>query len=194
MKISGVQTAAFFFIILFTGLYSARAESPGGQPGTNSITPDSSLVETEATPAQNQSLPAEQQEIEPGQELQPAEQTVITEISGTQSDTCKTDITDGATWIDHVHALVQEKTCEPAVWFDNFFGEDHVLLDLRPGTFIILRNSARLTEGLKVKYATDFYITLDLPNLDRILRKARIYIESGSDADKYTAHPGDPVH
>ena len=193
MKISGVQTAAFFFIILFTGLYSARAESPGGQPGTNSITPDSSLVGTEATPAQNQSLPAEQQEIEPGQDSQPAEQTVTTELSGTQSDTCKTDITDGATWIDHVHALVQEKTCEPAVWFDNFFGEDHVLLDLRPGTFIIFRNSARLTEGLKVAYASDFSISFDLPRWERTLRHARLYIESRSEIDRYSAQQGQPI-
>ena len=121
-------------------------------------------------------------------------QTVTAEQPGSQLNPCETVKTAGSTWLDRVHALVQDKTCEPAVWFDNFFGGEHVLLDLRPGTFIVLRNSGRLTEGSDVTYATDFYLTFDLPKLDKRLRKARIYIESGSEADKYTAQPGDPVH
>src|SRR3972149_1378818 len=120
-------------------------------------------------------------------------QIVTAEQFGPQVDPCATLNAAGDTWLDRVHALVQDKTCEPAVWFDNFFGTDHVLLDLRPGTFIILRNSARLTEGFDVTYATDFYLTLDLPKWERLLRKARLYIESGSDADKYTFQPGHPV-
>src|SRR3972149_51655 len=120
-------------------------------------------------------------------------QIVTAEQFGPQVDPCATLNAAGDTWLDRVHALVQDKTCEPAVWFDNFFGTDHVLLDLRPGTFIILRNSARLTEGFEVAYVTDFYLTLDLPKWERLLRKARLYIESGSDADKYTFQPGHPV-
>ena len=120
-------------------------------------------------------------------------QTVTAEQFWPQSDPCATVNVAGDTWLDRVHALVQDKTCEPAVWFDNFFGGDHVLLDLRPGTFIILRNSARLTEGFDVAYVTDFYLTLDLPRWERLLRKARLYIESRSDADKYTAQPGYPI-
>src|SRR3990170_8981733 len=155
MKISGVQTVAFFFIILFAGIYGARAESPGQEP-------------------------------------QPADQTVTTDLSGTQLGPCESVKTVGATWLDSVHALVQENTCDPAVWFDSFFGEDHVLLDLRPGTFIILRNSARLTEGLNVEYASDFSISFDLPRWERTLRHARLSIESRSEIDRYSAQQGQP--
>jgi hypothetical protein len=146
MKISGVQTATLFFILLFAAFYDARAEPPG-QTGTNSTT----------------------------------------------LDPCTTVNAAGDTWLDRIHALVQDKTCEPAVWFDNFFGSDHVLLDLRPGTFIILRNSARLTEGYNVAYVGDFYLTLNLPKWERLLKNARLYIESRSDADKYTTQPGYPI-
>lgn len=127
----------------------------------------------ETTTPQNPSSPAEQ--------------------FGPQLNPCITVKVSGDTWLDRIHALVQDKTCEPAVWFDNFFGRDHVLLDLRPGTFIKLRNAARLTEGFNVSYVGDFYLTLDLPKLDRFLRKARLYVESGSEIDKFTAQPGQPL-
>lgn len=192
MKIPVVQTAAFIFIILFTGFYVARAESPG-QTGTSSITTDSSLVGTEPTIPQEQSVPAEPQDLEPGPAPKPVEKTVTTDLSGTQLGPCESVKTVGATWLDYVHDLVQENTCEPAVWFDSFFGEDHVLLDLRPGTFIKFRNSASLTEGLKVAYAADFSISFDLPRWERLLRNARLYIESGSEIDKFTTRRGEPI-
>ena len=192
MKISVVQTAVFFLIFLFAGFFDARAESPG-QVVTSPVTTDSILTGTETPPPQIPSLPSEQKVVEPGQESQPVEQAITTKLSETQLDTCSPVMTDGATWLDRVHAMVQEKTCEPAVWFDSFFGEDHVLLDLRPGTFIKWRNSATLTEGLKVAYAADFSISFDLPRWERTLRHARLYIESKSEVDKFATQRGKPI-
>ena len=181
-----------FFILLFAGFHGASAESLE-QPGINSTTTDSSLENTETTPPPDPSSPAVQQEYETGQTPQPEAQTVTEEQPGTQEDPCETVKADGDTWLDRVHALVQDSTCEPAVWFDNFFNREHILLDLQPGVFIILRNTARWTEGDTVAYIQDFHLALELPQWERLLRKARLYIASRSDADKYTAQPGEPV-
>ncbi|HHT9114326.1 MAG TPA: hypothetical protein ACFYD0_13500 [Candidatus Wunengus sp. YC65] len=166
---------------------------PLGQPGINSTTTDSSLVGTETTPPPDPSSPVIQQEGETSQAPQPVDQTVTTNQPGPQAAPCTTVKADGDTWLDRVHALVQDNTCEPTVWFDSFFGKDHILLDLRPGVFIILRNTARWTEGDTVAYVQDFHLALELPQWERLLRKSRLYIESRSDAEKYTAQPGEPV-
>ncbi|HLE16818.1 MAG TPA: hypothetical protein VI728_00880 [Syntrophales bacterium] len=181
-----------FFILLFTGFHGASAEPPE-QPGINSTTTDSNLVNTETTTPPDPSSPAAQQERETGQAPQPAAQTVTAEQLGPQADPCATVKADGDTWLDQVHALVQDNTCEPAVWFDSFFNRDHILLDLRPSVFIILRNTARWTEGHPVAYVQDFHLALELPQWERLLRKSRLYIESRPDADQYTAQPGQPV-
>lgn len=192
MKISVVHTAAFLIIFLSAAFHGACAETTG-HTGTGSAEADSILSGTETTNPQKPLPLAEQKEPEPGPEAKPEGEIVTPELSRAQSDPCETVKSDGATWLDHVHALVEEKTCEPAVWFDNFFGEDHVLLDLRPGTFIVFRNSARLTDGLKLTYAADFSLSLDLPRWERTLRHARLYIESRSEIDKYSAQQGQPV-
>jgi len=181
-----------FFILLFAGFHGASAE-PLEQPGINSTTTDSSLESTETTSPPDPSSPAVQQERETDQAPQPVEQTVTTEQPGPQADPCETVKADEDTWLDHLHALVQKNTCEPAVWFDSFFGKDHILLDLRPGVFMTLRNTARWTEGDTIAYIQDFHLALDLPQWERLLRKARLYIDSRSDADIYTAQPGQPV-
>ncbi|MCC6543110.1 MAG: hypothetical protein IT392_01240 [Nitrospirae bacterium] len=190
VKTAGVQIAAFFFIFLFAGVYRARAGSPDRTAVIYAST-DSKLVVAETITPQNQPSPEEQQESEPDQS--PTSVPVSPELSGTQLDVCNSVMTDGATWLDRIHAMVQEKTCQPAVWFDSFFGEDHVLLDLRPGAFIMFRNSARLTEGLKVAYASDFSISLDLPRWESTLRHASLYIESRSEIDKSTVQQGQPI-
>lgn len=95
--------------------------------------------------------------------------------------------------MDYMHDLVQENTCGPAVWFDSFFGREHLLEDLRPGTIIILRNTAMLTKGLNVAYAGDFNIALELPHMEKLLKRARIFIESGYDGDQSKAQPGQPL-
>jgi len=95
--------------------------------------------------------------------------------------------------MDQVHGFVQDNTCEPAVWFDTFFVKDHVLLDLRPGMLITLRNSARWTEGQGVAKIFDYHFEWELPQWKKFLKKSKLYFESRSVADKYTAVPGQPV-
>ncbi len=95
--------------------------------------------------------------------------------------------------MDQVHGFVQDNTCEPAVWFDTFFVKDHVLLDLRPGLFIRLRNSARWTESQTVAHILDLHFEWELPQWEKFLKKSKLYFESRSAADKYTTQPGQPI-
>ncbi|MDD5435219.1 MAG: hypothetical protein PH343_07300 [Nitrospira sp.] len=161
---------------------------------TTLTTTYNSLVSTETNIRQNPHSPAEQYARNTGGMMpRPVTQPVKAELSGPQANPCTTIYTTEDTWLDQVHSLVQHNTCESAVWFDSFFGSDHVLLDLRPGTFIIFRNTARWTKGQATTYVGDFNLSLELPQFEKLLRKTRLFIESGPDGDRYTTQPGQPV-
>jgi len=95
--------------------------------------------------------------------------------------------------MDQVHNFVQDNTCEPAVWFDTFFVKDHILLTPRPGLLIVLRNSARWTEGQGVTWIRDYHLEWKLPQWKKLLKRSKLYFESRSVADRYTVQPGQPV-
>jgi hypothetical protein len=187
-------TLFFSLILFFAGFHGASAETPG-QPGTNSTATDSGPsgpVSTEMTTQQDPSSPPPQ-EPKTDQAPQPAAQTETGERLGPQVYPCYTVRVAGDNWLDQVHDYVQDHTCEPAVWFDTFFVKDHVLLDLRPGLLIILRNSARWTEGLGFTYIHDYHLEWELPQWQKMLKKWKLYFDSRSDANKYTTQPGQPV-
>jgi len=144
-------------------------------------------------PAKTPETPAASQKPKTGQSSKPARQKVIGSPLGPQVDPCFTVRVSGDTWLDQVHGFVQDNTCEPAVWFDTFFVKDHVLLDLRPGAFIKIRDSVWWTEGKTVTNITDYHIEWELPQWKKLLRRMKLFIESRSDADKYTAQPGQPL-
>ena len=181
----------FSLIVLFPGFHGASADSPS-QPGANSTSTDSDAASAETTTGQNPPSPAAQQEPQTHQAPQPVE-TKAEKRLGPQVDPCFTATVAGDTWLDQVHAFVQDNTCEPAVWFDTFFVKDHVLLDLRPGALIILRNSAWSAGGEGVVYIFDYHLEWKLPQWKKFLKKSKLYFESRSVADKYTTQPGQPV-
>lgn len=120
--------------------------------------------------------------------------TVTPEKPVMETGPCAASEVSGETWLDQTHNFMAQKFCEPAIWFDSFFGEEHVLEDLLPGTFVKLRNSARWTEGENLEYLPDFSASWRLPRLEKLLKKARVFIVSGSDADKFTTQPGLPFN
>lgn len=151
-------------------------------------------MSAETNTGQNPLLPAAQKKLDADQAAQPAAQDETADQLGPQVDPCFTLEVAGDTWLDQVHDFVQDNTCEPALWFDTFFVKDHILLDLRPGAFIILRNSGRWTEGNNVVYINDFHVEWKLPQWKNVLKRWKLYVESGSTADKYTVQPGQPIH
>jgi len=93
-------------------------------------------------------------------------------------------------WLDHTHAYLTRKLCEPAVWFDDFFGDDRVEQEGRPGSFVRWRNAATWTEGQGLEYRTRFSANVRLPKIERRLR----LIVSGETRDDPTeVLPDDPV-
>ena len=181
-------------ILLVTDFQDASAQDPE-QPITNPATTDNTVVGTETNTRQNPSSTAgEQQENKTGPAPQPEAETETPEKPQRKIDPCPTAEVAGETWLDQTHYFVGKNLCEPAVWFDNFFGKDRILEDVRPGIFVSLRNSARWTEGKNVDYIHDFSLRLRLPQLETLLKKARFFIVSGSDTDKFTTQPGQPVN
>ena len=178
----------FSFVLLFAGFHGASAETPG-QPETNSTATDSDVMSAGTTTLQNPSEPAAQQAPKTGQAPQPAEQTRF----GPQVDPCFTVTVEGDNWMDQVHGFVQDNTCEPAVWFDTFFVRDHILLDVRPATLIVLRNSGRWTEGQSVDPVHYYRFRYRLPQMEKLLKRAKFYLVSESPPDKFTIQPGMPV-
>jgi hypothetical protein len=92
-----------------------------------------------------------------------------------------------------VHDFVQDNTCEPAVWFDTFFVKDHVLLDVRPATLILLRNTVRWQEAQGVDLVHSYRFRYRLPQIESLMKRAKFYLVSESPTDKFTAQPGLPV-
>ncbi|MBI5193606.1 MAG: hypothetical protein HZA08_09230 [Nitrospirae bacterium] len=181
-----------FLILVFAGLNDAIAEMPV-QGDSNAASIDSSLVKTETNPLNKPSLPTTELEKNSSHSLYPPSQGETPERFGPPVDPCVIVNSSGETWLDQLHVLVQQNTCKPALWFDNFFGREHDLEDLRPGTIIIIRNSARLTKGLKVAYIGDFNIGLELPQMEKLLKKARLFIQTGYDGNNIIAQPGQPI-
>ena len=60
-------------------------------------------------------------------------------------------------WLDRSHSYLSQRLCEPAAWFDGFFGDARSFEETPVGTFIRLRNSLQWDEtegwgfGLKVR-------------------------------------------
>ncbi|NDY96536.1 hypothetical protein [Wenzhouxiangella limi] len=54
---------------------------------------------------------------------------------------CRDDLDRPQSWLDRSHAYMSRRLCEPAAWFDGFFGDPRALEETPVGTFIRLRNA-----------------------------------------------------
>lgn len=70
---------------------------------------------------------------------------------------CRDEAERPASWLDRSHSYISERLCEPAAWFDGFFGDARSFEETPIGTFIRIRNSAQWDEhdgwshGLRVR-------------------------------------------
>lgn len=189
----GLLTVFAALILLVPATHAANAQN-SGQPAISPATTDGPVVSAETNTRENASAGgSERPEGMIGPMPQPREATVKRGIFGPQVDPCATIKVVGQTWLDQTHDLVDSGICHPAVWFDGFFGWDHMLEEVRPNTFVKWRNSARWTEGNNVRYIGDLYIRYELPNVHRLLQRARLVLESRSEEDKFKTQPGQPV-
>lgn len=90
-------------------------------------------------------------------------------------------------WYDETQAYVNSGFCEPALWFDNFFGSDRVFNEGVAGTYIRWRNDFSYDEEEYFKFKSNLSFSVELPGLEQRLR---LTFESGDDEDLRDIAPG----
>lgn len=72
-------------------------------------------------------------------------------------------------WLDRSHSYISERLCEPAAWFDGFFGDDRSFEETPIGTFIRVRNAAEWDQDGGLGYGLSIRASIVLPRVsDRI--------------------------
>ncbi|MCC5865337.1 MAG: hypothetical protein JJU31_09485 [Wenzhouxiangella sp.] len=72
-------------------------------------------------------------------------------------DYCRDDADRPESWLDRSHSYMSQRLCEPAAWFDGFFGDPRSFEETPVGTFVRLRSSLRWDQtedwsaGLRVR-------------------------------------------
>ena len=90
-------------------------------------------------------------------------------------------------WYDDTQIYVNSQFCEPALWFDNFFGSDRVFQEGAAGTYIRWRNDFSYDEEEYFKFKTDISFSVELPVLEDRLR---LTFESDEDEQLRDIAPG----
>lgn len=87
-------------------------------------------------------------------------------------------------WMDRTHAYLSRKLCEPAAWFDGFFGDPRAYEETPVGSFFRLRNSLVWDETNDFSHEARLSANISLP---RISDRVRLLISRDDSAD------GDPT-
>ncbi len=90
-------------------------------------------------------------------------------------------------WYDESQIYINSRFCEPALWFDNFFGNDRVFLEGAAGTYIRWRNDFSYDEEDYFDFNTDISFSVELPVLEDRLR---LTFESDVDENLRDVAPG----
>jgi hypothetical protein len=73
-------------------------------------------------------------------------------------------------WLDRTHSYINSSLCEPAAWFDGFFGDDRTLEETPVGTFFRWRNEARWEEADGFRMRVRLSANISLPGASERLR------------------------
>jgi len=60
---------------------------------------------------------------------------------------CRDELGRPESWLDRSHSYLNRQLCEPAAWFDGFFGDSRAFEETPVGTFVRLRNSLQWDEA-----------------------------------------------
>ena len=90
-------------------------------------------------------------------------------------------------WYDETQVYVNTAFCEPALWFDNFFGSDRVFNEGAAGTYIRWRNDFTYEEEEYIDFKTNLSFSIELPGLENRLR---LTFESDEDEALRDVSPG----
>ena len=95
-------------------------------------------------------------------------------------DPCQASAKVSDKWYDIYHAFLSTKFCEPAVAFDNFFGDDRSLEEELPGNFVRWRNEFVWNESDRLAFHTGLRAKVRLP---QISQRLKLIIEGDHDDD-----------
>lgn len=73
-------------------------------------------------------------------------------------------------WLDLTHSYLSQRLCEPAAWFDGFFGDPRTLEENPVGSFIRVRNAARWDQNEGLQFRASVRANLMLPRLSERVR------------------------
>ena len=94
-----------------------------------------------------------------------------------------------ASWYDSTHAVMNTVFCEPALWFDSFFGSDRVIEEVG-GTYVRWRNDFIYVEADGFRFNTNLNFSVELP---KVSYRLKLTFEGDQDQDLEDVLPGDPA-
>lgn len=103
------------------------------------------------------------------QEEAPDAAGAVAEAERQVDNSCRDDQDRPESWLDRTHAYVSRKLCEPAAWFDGFFGDPRADEETPVGSFFRIRNELRWDESRDVAFDTRVSANISLPRIsDRV--------------------------
>ncbi len=90
-------------------------------------------------------------------------------------------------WYDNSQIFINSKFCEPALWFDNFFGDDRLFKEGVAGTYVRWRNEFTYDEEEYFEYKMRLNFSVELPALQG---RARLTFEGDEEQDLRDIAPG----
>jgi hypothetical protein len=85
-------------------------------------------------------------------------------------ESCRDERDRPASWMDRTHSYVNQRLCEPAAWFDGFFGDPRSFEETPVGTFFRLRNEVRWDETDDYRLRLRLMANISLPRVSDRLR------------------------
>ena len=171
-------------ILLFTVPVTVSAQT--AEPD-DTVSPEHEQVEANDVPPQPDESKSSEVTIDRSQEG--AEENEIFKIVNPE-DPCDRGFdtyTYEKSWYDETQIYVNSAFCEPALWFDNFFGSDRVFNEGAAGTYIRWRNDFTYDEEEYFDFKSNLSFSIELPGLESRLR---LTFESGEDETLRDISPG----
>ena len=100
------------------------------------------------------------------------QQEMLMEVS------CRDELDRPESWLDRSHSYLSQRLCEPAAWFDGFFGDPRSFEETTVGTFVRVRNALQWDETEGWSYGVRVRANVLLP---RVSERVRLLITRDDD-------------
>jgi hypothetical protein len=131
---------------------------------------------------------------QPQPQPQPPAEDQVTASEEVIELSCRDDQDRPASWLDRTHSYLSRKLCEPAAWFDGFFGTDRAYEETPVGSFVRVRNSMIWDQSENFGHEIRLSANISLPRVSdrvRLLISRDESIEGDSSFDDIGRETGD---